>query len=172
MEKEGRERERCGTALTFIALVNSVEYQWTQPQLRQNGIESSSCFPYHTRPFSSQLKKLHPSISTRLHRYRLDPLKYGSRYDRYLFARYIYIYLFYLLFVLPPPTRSTNLTRIFFASSLERTEGGLTRGRKRMEDKQRMVIDGWERLEGGGGNFSWFEIEVTLRVLHRGYNSA
>lgn len=105
-----------------------------------------------------------PSISTRSTEIRLAlrPISICK----------IYIYLFYLLFVLPPPTRSTNLTRIFFASSLERTEGGLTRGRKRMEDKQRMVIDGWERLEGGGGNFSWFEIEVTLRVLHRGYNSA
>lgn len=53
--------------------------------------------PHHTRPFSSQLKKLHPSISTRLHRYRLDPLKYGSRYDRYLFARYIYISLLFAI---------------------------------------------------------------------------
>lgn len=151
MEKEGRERERerCGTALTFIVLVNSVEYQWTQPQLHQNGIESSSCFPYHTIP-----DRFLPSSRNCTHRYRpvsidIDSIHWNTaRVTTDIYLQDIYIYLFYLLFVLPPPTRSTNLTRIFFASSLERTEGGLTRGRRRM-DKQRKVIDGWERLEGG-----------------------
>lgn len=115
-------------------------------------MESSRPLVFHTIP-----DRFLPSSRNCTHRYRpvsidIDSIHWNTaRVTTDIYLQDIYIYLFYLLFVLPPPTRSTNLTRIFFASSLERTEGGLTRGRKRMEDKQRMVIDGWERLEGGGG---------------------
>lgn len=124
-KKREREREVWHTALTFIALVNSGEYQWTQPQLHHNRIESSSCFPSHTNPrFLPDARNLHPSISTRLHRYRRDRIEI-----RLALRPICETYISFICCSKFPPPSWTNLTRNL-AFSLENRgwiNGGMDR---------------------------------------------
>lgn len=181
MEKEAREREgereRCGTALTFIALVNSAEYQWTQPQLHQNRTESSFLV-FHSirtnRRFLPECKKLHPSISTRLHRYRRDRIEIRLALRPNIYLRNTYIYTSFICYS-SLEISSTQFDKFNAKSWLSpsRTEDGLTEGDLGM-DKQRNGGDRWlvilirwrlKRRRGFSDPWRvWFDIYTTSTV--------